>query len=87
MSDAHNYEGVVRGGPLDGQQVTNYTSKGFVLVDLTNNLAWVHDYNKNILFKDEFNARDAEALDLEKLEKAQEDGGRAVMVWEEESNG
>ena len=87
MSDAHNYEGVVRGGPLDGQRITNHTSKGFVLVDLKNNLAWVHDYSRNILFKDEFNAREAEELDFEKLARAQEDGGRSVMAWEGESNG
>lgn len=87
MSDAHNYEGVVRGGPLNGKRVTNNTSKGFVLVDLKNNLAWVHDYSNKILFKDEFNARESEPLDLEKLAKAQEDGGRSVMVLSEEDNG
>lgn len=87
MSDAHNYEGVVRGGPLDGQRVTNNCGKGFVLVDLKNHLAWVHDYSTHILFSDEFNAREPEPLDPKKLAKAQEDGGRSVMVWEEDDNG
>lgn len=87
MSDAHTHEGVVRGGPLDGKRVTNNTSKGFVLVDLKNNLAWVHDYSKNILFSNEFNAREAEPIDSEKLARAQEDGGRSVMVLGEEDDG
>lgn len=87
MSDEHNYEGVVRGGPLDGKRVVNNASKGFVLVDLKNNMAWVHDYDKNILFKDEFNAREGEPLDLDKLVKAQDDGGRSVMVLGEEDDG
>lgn len=83
MADAHNYEGVVRGGPLDGKRVTNNCSKGFVLVDLKNHLAWVHDYSSHILFSDEFNAREGEPLDPERLVKAQEDGGRSVMVLED----
>lgn len=87
MSDDHNYEGVVRGGPLDGKRVTNNCSKGFVLVDLKNHLAWVHDYNPHFLFKDEFNAREVEELDPVKLEKAQEDGGRSILVLEEEDDG
>lgn len=84
MSESHSYDGVVRGGPLDGQRVTNNASKGFVLVDLDRKLAWVHDYEEHVLFKDQFNAREAEPLDLDKLAKAQDDGGRAVMVYAEE---
>lgn len=87
MSESHSYDGVVRGGPLDGKRVTNNASKGFVLVDLGRSLVWVHDYKEHILFKDEFNAREAEFLDLDKLAKAQDDGGRAVMVYGEGSNG
>ena len=84
MADAHeNYEGVVRGGPLDGQTITNHVSKGFVLVDLARQMVWVHDYSKHFLFKDEFNAREGEPLDPEKLVKAQEDGGRSLMVLED----
>lgn len=84
MSDAHSYDGVVRGGPLDGKRVANNASKGFVLVDLDRKLVWVHDYEEHVLFKDEFNAREVESLDLDKLAKAQDDGGRAVMVYSEE---
>lgn len=80
MSDAHSYKGVVRGGPLDGEVIVNNARKGFVAVNLETNKVWVHDFNSNLLFKDEFNAREAEELDPEKLEKAQEDGGRSVMV-------
>lgn len=87
MSESHSYDGVVRGGPLDGKRVTNNASKGFVLVDLDRGLAWVHDYEDHILFRDEFNARTVELLDEEKLRKAQEDGGRAVMVYSEADNG
>lgn len=88
MSESHSYDGVVRGGPLDGKRVTNNAAKGFVLVDLSRELAWVHDYEDHILFRDEFNARDPEPLDLDKLAKAQEDGGRSVLVYsEEEDNG
>lgn len=87
MSESHSYDGVVRGGPLDGKRVTNNASKGFVLVDLGRKLVWVHDHKDHILFRDEFNARAAEPLDEEKLAKAQEDGGRAVMLYEEDHNG
>lgn len=83
MSESHSYDGVVRGGPLDGKRVTNNASKGFVLVDLERKLAWVHDYEEHVLFKDEFNAREAEDLDLTKLTKAQDDSGRSVIVYSE----
>lgn len=83
MSEFNFYERTVLGGPLDGQRVTCNSKKGFVLVDLERNLAWVHDHEQD---PTAFHARHVEPLDLEKLAKAQEDGGRAVMVYSEEDH-
>lgn len=83
MSEFNSYERTVMGGPLDGQRVTCNAAKGFVLVDLDRNLAWVYD-NEND--PTAFFLRAAEPINFDKLAKAQEDGGRAVMVYSEEDH-
>lgn len=77
MSDAHNYGGLVVGGPLDGKELVNNASKGFVAVDLTTNEVHIYDYaHEEGTFVHQYDA----PLDEEKLGKAQEDGSRSVLA-------
>lgn len=77
MSDDHVFEGHAIGGPFDGREIVNNTSKGFVLLDLETNKVVVYDYNSS---DNTFRGRDKEDLNEEKLTKAQDDGGRSVRV-------
>lgn len=88
MSADHNYEGRIVGGPLDGQETENNTSKGFLLIDQETSTVWVHDFQEGRFFGNKFLAREGEPIDLAKLEKAQEDGGRSVRIlWKEGIDG
>ena len=59
------YEGICRGGPLDGQQTESRFPGGFILADKPGERVWIYDYDGT----GQFTARDVQDLNYEKALK------------------
>ena len=88
MSKDHVFKGKASGGPLNGSEVVNNASKGFVLVNEKFDNVWIYDFDSN---SNTFQAQNEGPFSVneEKLTKAENDEGRSVRILSEgdDSNG